>query len=351
MSNRFDVLERFAPLFPAPEPSFEGFLRRRDRKRRNQRMAAGIVGLLFFVAPVAFFAGRISVERTQVPAGPGPTVSPGPTVTPSPAVVGVIGLPPEGAKPSTPTHGRLVLGFLFGHSDGDPGRFSVNVYADGRMIWQRLSDPPTGLVEQRLTPEGVELLRSDVLSTGLFDRDRHLEAAHGLHFGQIDVLAGDRTVRLLWGDCCDHGTSIENKEMPTQEEATALQQLDARIEGPAAWLPASAWQDPEMTAYVASMYSVCFEGQPGNDLAYVLASLPPHADALLRAHDIRRRDYTNLVGSHVMWCSVMATDDARALARSLDQADPERYEDVFGYRTEPRAGYIGVRLADRRSSP
>jgi len=29
----------------------------------------------------------------------------------------------------------------------------------------------------------------------------------------------------------------------------------------------------------------------------------------------------------------------------------QRYEDVFGYRTEPRAGYIGVRLADRRSSP
>ena len=29
----------------------------------------------------------------------------------------------------------------------------------------------------------------------------------------------------------------------------------------------------------------------------------------------------------------------------------QRYEDVFGYRTEPRTGYIGVRLADRRSSP
>ena len=29
----------------------------------------------------------------------------------------------------------------------------------------------------------------------------------------------------------------------------------------------------------------------------------------------------------------------------------QRYEDVFGYRTEPRAGYVGVRLVDRRSSP
>jgi vitamin B12 transporter len=29
----------------------------------------------------------------------------------------------------------------------------------------------------------------------------------------------------------------------------------------------------------------------------------------------------------------------------------QRYEDVFGYRTEPRAVYAGIRLADRRSSP
>src|SRR5947209_2352595 len=29
----------------------------------------------------------------------------------------------------------------------------------------------------------------------------------------------------------------------------------------------------------------------------------------------------------------------------------QHYQDVFGYRTEPRAGYIGVRLVDRRSSP
>jgi|tagenome__1003787_1003787.scaffolds.fasta_scaffold20924288_2 vitamin B12 transporter len=29
----------------------------------------------------------------------------------------------------------------------------------------------------------------------------------------------------------------------------------------------------------------------------------------------------------------------------------EHYQDVFSYRTEPRAGYVGVRLVDRRSSP
>jgi outer membrane cobalamin receptor len=28
-----------------------------------------------------------------------------------------------------------------------------------------------------------------------------------------------------------------------------------------------------------------------------------------------------------------------------------RYQEVAGYRTEPLAGYFGIRLADRRSSP
>jgi hypothetical protein len=67
-SDRFDVLERFAPLFETPEPSFEGFLRRRDRKRRNQRIAAGVVGIALFVAPVALLAGLLSSDRTQTPA-------------------------------------------------------------------------------------------------------------------------------------------------------------------------------------------------------------------------------------------------------------------------------------------
>ena len=43
MAERFDVLERFERLLEAPEPSFEGFLRLRDRKRRNQRIVAGVV--------------------------------------------------------------------------------------------------------------------------------------------------------------------------------------------------------------------------------------------------------------------------------------------------------------------
>jgi Tol biopolymer transport system component len=80
MSDRFDVLERFAPLFEAPEPSFEDFMRRRDRKRRNQRIAAGIVGVAVFVAAIWIVTSGLSFDRTQRPAiqpTPSPTAIPG----------------------------------------------------------------------------------------------------------------------------------------------------------------------------------------------------------------------------------------------------------------------------------
>ncbi len=77
MSDRFDVLERFAPLFEDPEPSFEDFLRRRDRKRRNKRIAAGVVGIAVFVAAVWVLTSGLSFERSVTPATPSPTAIPG----------------------------------------------------------------------------------------------------------------------------------------------------------------------------------------------------------------------------------------------------------------------------------
>jgi Tol biopolymer transport system component len=80
MSDRFDVLERYAPLFEAPEPSFDGILRRRDRKRRNQRVAAGVVGIAVFIAAIWIVTSVGSFDRTQ-PAVTGPTVPPAPGVS------------------------------------------------------------------------------------------------------------------------------------------------------------------------------------------------------------------------------------------------------------------------------
>jgi hypothetical protein len=210
---------------------------------------------------------------------------------------------------------------------GDAKRFSAFLYTDGRLIWSRFSDPVTGLVEQRLTPEGVELLRSEVLATGLFDHDRHLAGAYGLHFGRIEVHDGDRPVDVTWGDCCDPDSSREETEMPTPEQANALQQLDVRIEDPGSWLPASAWVDQELRPYVPTRYSVCYDTDPGAGLDRVLASLPQEAEDLLRTwgRTLERLPAPLGHGNGLdIWCSDVTTEEARDLAAILDVAGLDR---------------------------
>ena len=71
------------------------------------------------------------------------------------------GFPPEGVKASTPTTGRLLIGLS---TWGPRAMTTWNVYADGRVIWQKWTSSgdatvvpdgarrlDTGYVQQRLT--------------------------------------------------------------------------------------------------------------------------------------------------------------------------------------------------------
>jgi hypothetical protein len=82
--DRFDVLDRFESLFVAPEASFEGLVRRRSRKRRNQRFRAGAVGIAVFVAAIWIVTSGGAFDRTQTPGASGPPVTTGPTVASGP---------------------------------------------------------------------------------------------------------------------------------------------------------------------------------------------------------------------------------------------------------------------------
>src|SRR5215211_4532921 len=119
------------------------------------------------VLPAAFLA------LTVAACGGGGAKSAGPVLTIPSAVnrVGFIGLPPRGAEPSTPRRGEL-LAFWWGSVPGDWGKSRFWVFADGRLISLREADIPegansssTGFLEQRITPEGVELLRSAVVGS------------------------------------------------------------------------------------------------------------------------------------------------------------------------------------------
>ena len=62
-----------------PDGRFDDLLRRRDRRRRNQRIAAGVVGIAVFVAAVWIVTSGGAFNRTQpaIQPTPSPTAIPG----------------------------------------------------------------------------------------------------------------------------------------------------------------------------------------------------------------------------------------------------------------------------------
>jgi hypothetical protein len=258
------------------------------------------------IAPVflgfALVVGVVWLVSTGGPFRPTPT--PSPTRPPSStgtadrneagasARVGFVGLPPEGAPPSTPRHGELVLHYFgeqFTHW------YQVWLYADGRLIWQRegnlregANEYSTGFLEQRLTPEGVRLL----------ERRGSAEAA-------------------LFG-------------------------FPWRPPYPASWLPPRAWEDVPIRGYMPSRYAVCYQGlQRPIDPSRILTWLPAPAADLLRAG---RFDPTSLEG----WlrgfgggCSLVTTEDARVIAEAFERfglGQDEQFQTMYAltYHVTPR---------------
>ena len=90
MTEYRSVLERAGSNAPPPDLQLERVLRRRDRKRRNQRIAAGVVGIAVFVAAAWIVTSAGSLDRSQAPAVPGgaATATPTPTASASLAAAG-----------------------------------------------------------------------------------------------------------------------------------------------------------------------------------------------------------------------------------------------------------------------
>jgi hypothetical protein len=174
MPSISELLERESTTVDLEPGDSERLIRRRDRKRRNQRIAAGVVGIAVFVAAVWVVTSGGVFDRTETPAVPGQTVT-GPTESSGPAVW----LPPKGAEPSTPTEGKLILKTVGTHP-----WHSIQVYEDGRVIWSQQigftgdsrTASTTGWLERRLTPQGVDLVRSGAISLEELDPPSHVPA-------------------------------------------------------------------------------------------------------------------------------------------------------------------------------
>ena len=239
----------------------------------------------------------------------------------------LVSLPPVGATPSAPESGELVIQYRVDTEDLEPADGARGwVYADGRLITadarpmtlQENSALPeaatrwsSGLLEQRLTPEGVELLRSEIVSTGLFEH--HEPAGSGRNssiHNVIQVRIGDRLVRV-------HGErTATSNEFPKR--------LRERLADPASWLPASAWANRRPRPYVPSRYDVYYGGLVQTiERSRLLPLLPAAAEDLLGSKEaVPRHGFTGVPPSEypiTRYVSTLTTDEARALARALGE--------------------------------
>jgi hypothetical protein len=83
MSDVRTILERGVGGATPPPDGYERMLRRRDRKRRNQRITAGVVGIALFVPAIWIVAAGGAFDRTQTSVVPGGAET-GPTQTAPP---------------------------------------------------------------------------------------------------------------------------------------------------------------------------------------------------------------------------------------------------------------------------
>ena len=333
-------LERLLPATPGPADWDDVLSRSGARQRRRRRVVAVAATALVVAVATGSAIGSVRdfVLRT-----------------------GFIGLPPIGATPSTPESGELEIWYWapWGIRNHE-GRTRAWVYADGRLITWGGPDRPgsanplsTGFLEQRLTPEGVERLRSEIAAAG--------------DFGDLDDLAPPgkppcpKGVSPSEGKCqlptpqpppdapitVPFHTPIVVEGLGTLvhvDHARDLTRLYARLSDPESWLPASAWVERDARAYVASKYAVCYSGWPPDqqvEQSRLLALLPPTVRDLLGDALLRQGPLFGEPGNFrpsYEYCADMTTDEARAIAAGLDDAGVQRAGDArLHYRFEARS--------------
>jgi hypothetical protein len=221
----------------------------------SRRRAALIIGG-FIVVAIWIVASREGFDLAQTPAIPGRTRT-GATFIIGPAEPpGLVGLPPKGAVPSTQGESELVADFQL-----------INygwafAYADGRLIWSL--DGSGGIHEQRLSSAGVDLVRSGAVSLRKFPTQ-------------------------CWVDSC------------------------------VSPLPAGAWEDAEIKAWVPSRYAICYGGRHGIIEPSRAAGLLPASAPGLLAGKARTFHLEGLADPPIE-CSELITDQARVLGEILGDA-------------------------------
>lgn len=210
-----------------------------------------------------------NASRTAPDVVPGPTTIPPeerpPATTPGDAST-TAPLLPEGA-PSTPHIGELVASVT--NFDGSAAYY---LYADGRLIWwSEQAGVGGGFVEQRLTPEGIERVRSEFLAAALFDPN-----------SPPGNVADCEAVACVRGH--------DGRLLTARETATESARLVSYLRTLDASLPETEWAAPRIRTYVPARIAVClqtFVNVPDRvvpvplDLSILVPAFPARAAELL----------------------------------------------------------------------
>jgi hypothetical protein len=181
MNETRELLERVGERFAFPEHAFEGLQRRRGRKRRNQRISAGVLGIAIFVTMVWLATTGGPLDRTYTPAATGPTIpppSPSPASPPSPSP----GVNPFSADFTIGRHSITVEGVPFSFRvptwGWEPfGSISINKSsvgpqgAEAIIVWTGFpdgvhADPCTQLLSPPVGPSAADLAAAVATAPG-----------------------------------------------------------------------------------------------------------------------------------------------------------------------------------------
>jgi hypothetical protein len=224
-----DLLEQVGERFRFPDQAFERLERRRERKRRNQRIAAGVVGIAVFVAAVWIVTSdEVAIRDGSEPGASGSTSPSVPTTDPwvAPPVTTAPWVTPDATSEvdflmdvntgeTTPLPGTILapaedLGGPAGRSNryaaspdgatlaftglGDEGTSQIFVAnVDGTDVRQVTHDP-NGAVEPAWSPDGGSIAYIGNVRPNLI--------------GSLFVLDVATGVSTKVGDVAGHGPSF-----------------------------------------------------------------------------------------------------------------------------------------------
>lgn len=201
---------------------------------------------------------------------------------------------------------------------------NVVLTADGRLVTRTDSNE---LRVRKLTPAGVQRIRDELDSTGLFEKDQSFPLT--VRPGAIPPARGVGALHFrAWRQTRTVEVQTANHQGPDEvffepsAERTRLDRLSAQLRKPETWLPADAWADPTSRPYDASYFALLLRSEPGQTnvpalVPALVAAWPFSVGPLVIGQTLSS---TAGIGADTTRCTVLIRDDMLAVRDAVLRA-------------------------------